>query len=89
MTLFNDTESRLADAYMVYGQHKGSNISMPFSALSEIAEMAQCAATNGYDELYRVFRVEPNGAQRFVTAWSVLDGVVREHRDVTIPAKHF
>lgn len=41
------------------------------------------------DGLYRVFAVLPDGGRRFVRAWSVLGGVVREHNSVTIPAEHW
>lgn len=39
--------------------------------------------------LYRVFQInEPNGLH-FAVAWSVDGGIVRVHRDVTIPKKHW
>lgn len=50
----------------------------------EAYELACTAAKFGHDALYRVF-----GVSGFITAWSVLDGKVTEHRDVTIPAAHW
>lgn len=76
--------------YRIYSQHKGCNVLFPETDdLDEARLLAKSAAELGHDSLYRVFaRIGVTGEQ-FVTAWSVLDGVVAEHRDVTIPAAHW
>ena len=78
----------------VYSQHKGSNIIMPESGLStleQIREFVNLIAAVKRDALYRVFELtdkSPTGEQ-YLTSYSVLDGVVREHKDVTIPTAHW
>ena len=71
--------------YTIYNQHRGCSIKHPTTTdLDEARRLAESAAQLGYDGLYRVF-----GPEGFVTAWSVLDGVVTEHKDVTIPERHW
>ena len=75
--------------YNVYNSHKGCHIIMPRAySLDEVYDLAMAAANLGNDALYRVFEVKGEG-QQFVTAWSVLDGLLSEHRDVTIPVAHW
>lgn len=73
----------------VYNQHRGSNIVLPLMRdIDEVRNFAECCARLGYDAFYRAFEVVPDG-YRYVTSFSVLAGVVREHKDVTIPAEHW
>ena len=78
--------------YSVYSTHKGGNVTLPpVHDPREAYELACVAARLGHDVLYRVFEQtsdSPTG-ERYLTAWSVLGGVVREHKDVTIPAAHW
>lgn len=77
--------------YRIYSQHKGSNIYWDISDLSEAREHAESSAKLGIDSLLRVFEQtsESVTGEQFVTSWSVLNGVVREHADPTIPAAHW
>jgi len=67
---------------------------MPESGLCTLASVRRFAynvARTGKDALYRVFELtdkSPTGEQ-YLTSYSVLDGVVREHKDVTIPTAHW
>ena len=75
--------------YNVYDQHKGAFLSLPeCTSLREVRELAEAMASNGSDALLRVFERDSDG-ESFVLAYSVLDGEVRAHRDVTIPADHW
>ena len=77
--------------YNVYQQHTSTNIIMPPMAdLDEVRVLAECAAKLGHDAFYRVFEQTggPTGEQ-FVTSFSVLNGVVREHKDSTFPKEHW
>ena len=68
----------------VYSTHRGSQIQLlPVRDLSEVRELAEVYASQKQDTLLRVF------GPRFVTSFSVLNGSVTEHADVTIPAAHW
>ncbi len=61
------------------------------ATLNTVKEFANLMGRMNRDGLYRVFELtdeSPTG-ERFVTAYSVLSGVVREHKDVTIPTAHW
>ena len=79
--------------FNVYAQHgPGPMIIMPQEKTIEgVRRLAEAAAQLGNDVLYRVFEVtsESVSGERFKTAFSVLDGTVREHRSVTIPTAHW
>lgn len=77
--------------YNVYNQHKGQMVSFPPEhSIEDVKRLADAYARLGHDAFLRVFKVEdtPSG-QRFETAFSVLNGKVTEHKDVTIPLAHF
>jgi len=78
--------------FNVYGDHKGSFVKFPPEhSVEAVRILAEASARLGHDNLLRVFEVtdkSPTGEQ-FVTAFSVLGGVVREHQDVTIPLAHW
>lgn len=77
--------------YNVYNQHKGQMVSFPPEhSIDAVKRLADAYASLGYNAFLRVFKVEdtPSG-QRFETAFSILDGKVTEHKDVTIPSAHF
>jgi len=79
--------------FNVYAQHgSGPMIIMPQERTIEgVRQLAEAAARLGHDVLYRAFEVtskSPTGEQ-FKTAFSVLDGKVREHKSVTIPTAHW
>jgi len=87
--------------FNVYQQHKTSNVRFPpVASVDEARKLAEASARLGHDSFFRVF--EQTGhmmtgpgrkgivpTERFVTAFSVLDGKVREHKDVTFPKEHF
>ena len=78
--------------YNVYQQHRGSNIKMPKERdIESVRGTAEASARLGHNAFYRVFEIIPDSitGERFVTAFSVLDGVVKEHKSVTFPAAHF
>ena len=75
--------------YTWYSQHKGSNVYYTIGsdlelALKDTRGMADASAKRGVDALYRLF-----GPAGFVTAFSVLGGVVLEHTEPTIPNGHW
>jgi len=74
--------------YRVFSQHGGSNIELPKMTVKGARGLARAAAELKTDSLYRLF-AESNGVFQFQTAFSVIQGKVREHRDVTIPAYHW
>lgn len=75
--------------FNVYQQHGGSNIVMPQErSIEGVKRLAEAAANLGHAAFYRAFKVVPTG-ERFETAFSVLDGKVVEHNDVTIPKAHW
>lgn len=79
-------------AYEVYSQHRGSNIKMPNAeTLNEVKLLAEAASSLGNDAFYRAFEILPGTISgiKFATAFSVLGGVVVEHKDVTFPAAHW
>lgn len=69
---------------MVYNDHKRAHTTMRVLSEQDAKDLAYAAASHGHDAFYRVF-----GPQGFITAWSVLNGQVKEHRDVTIPLEHW
>jgi len=87
--------------YNLYDQHKGTMIIFPpVASVEEARQHAEASARLGYDGFFRVF--EQTGfiltgpgrkgrcpTEQFVTSFSVLNGVVTEHADVTIPAAHW
>lgn len=78
--------------YRIYSDHKGSNIVMPeTNDLDEAHQLAHSAAELGHDCLFRVFELTPESptGEQFITAWSVLNGRVKQLSDVTIPADHW
>jgi hypothetical protein len=71
--------------FNVYATHGGTQIRLPDEpTVDHVRSLADAAAALKYDALYRIF-----GANGFVTAFSVLNGEVREHKDVTIPTAHW
>ena len=76
----------------VYNNYSFGMIALPpFHSLDEVKEFAGIVAKRGVKAFYRVFEQtdeSPTGEQ-FVTSFSVLNGMVREHRDVTIPIEHW
>lgn len=82
----------MGNSYRIYSDHKGGHITMPDTDnLDEAHQLAHSAAKLGHDTLYRVFELtsdSPTG-ERFVTAWSVLDGRVKQLAEPTIPTPHW
>jgi len=81
-------------AFNVYNDHKGTHVSFPWvQTIEEVRELAAEFATLGTDAFFRVFRqvhkAESVTGELFETAFSVLNGTVREHKDVTIPMAHW
>ena len=75
--------------FNVYTTHKGSLCKLPSVAtVREVKRMAETSASLGQEVLYRVFAQVPGG-ERYVTSYSVLGCLVREHQDVTIPKAHW
>lgn len=75
--------------FNLYNQHKGTTtIYPPVRSVEEARSQAEAAARLGYNAFYRVFRQVPAGEQ-FETAFSVLNGEVREHPEVTFPDAHW
>ena len=72
----------------VYQDHQRTHVKLLPSTLEECYELALTYAENKQDALLRFFAFDATG-ERFLTSFSVLDGVVREHRDVTIPEAHW
>ena len=71
-------------------QHHHANIKMPVaSSIAEVRGLAEAAAQLGHTALYRAFKVIGPDREQFETAFSVVDGHVTEHRDVSIPEVHF
>ena len=78
--------------YFVADQHGSSNIIMPdANTLAEVEAWAVHCAAAGHNAFYRAFAYTDASRTRyrFATSYSVLGGVVREHRDVTFPLAHF
>ena len=75
--------------FRIYSDHKGSSLELPKCTLQAAQKLAQAAADLQHDTLYRLFSEETPGRFQFETAFSVLAGQVREHRDVTIPKEHW
>lgn len=63
----------------------------PMRDAGEVRSLAEAAAKLGHRAFYRVFEQTPGTAtgQQFLTAFSVINGVVREHSDVSIPSEHW
>ena len=75
--------------FNVYSQHKGSNIQLPVErSIENVRSLAEFSAKAHRDAFYRVFAQTGPNSEQFVVAFSVLDGVVREHADVTFPKAH-
>ena len=82
----------MSKRYSIYSDHKGANVLLPDTDnFDEAHQLAHSAAELGHDALYRVFErtSESVTGQRFVTAWSVLDGRVKQLADATIPTPHW
>jgi len=78
--------------FNVYNDHGTSHTRMPSAAsIDEVRRLAEASARLGYNALYRAFErtSESVTGERFTTAFSVLNGVVREHAAVTIPTAHW
>lgn len=78
--------------YNVYQQHRESNIKMPQERdIDSVRRTADASANLGHDAFYRVFEIIPDSitGERFATAFSVLGGVVKEHKSVTFPMEHY
>ena len=82
--------------FNVYAQHqisKGTSmIIMPQErSIEGVRLLAEAAANLGHNVLYRAFEVTSDSVtgEQFETSFSVLNGVVREHKDVTIPREHW
>lgn len=75
--------------FNVYEQHtKPTIVFPPVRSIREVKTLAECAALAGNDSFFRVFERTATG-EMFVTAFSVLRGKVREHKDVTFPKEHW
>ena len=81
----------MGNRYKVYSQHKGGNVTFEIADLDEAHQLAHSAAKLGHDALYRVYELtsESVTGERFATAWSILDGRVKQLSDVTIPGAHW
>lgn len=75
--------------FNMYNQHKGCNIVIRMDSIASIRDFAEIYAKKRYDGFFRAFEVSEDGSERFVTAFSVLNGKVSEHRDVAIPVEHW
>ena len=79
--------------FNVYDQHgDGPTIKLPsMNTIMEVRALADAAAARKMDAFYRVFRITDESVtnERFVTAFSVHKGVVREHPEVSFPLCHF
>ena len=79
--------------YNVYAQHgRGPMIIMPQErTLKSVKQLAEAAASLGHNVLFRAFKItsESVTGEQFETAFSVLEGTVREHKSVTIPKEHW
>lgn len=73
----------------IFLAHRRYNFQLLDGPLSEAQEMAEHFAKKGEDMLVRFFAYQPDGTVRFLTSFSVLGGVVREHADVSIPSAHW
>jgi hypothetical protein len=68
-------------------------------ALAEARDYARIAAGKGTPGLYRLWRRNDDGSERYLTSWSVIvdgpfglkctPGLLSEHKDVTIPSAHW
>lgn len=78
--------------YNVYNDHRGVLVKLPPERdIDGVRRLAESYATLGHPAFLRAFRLtsESVTGERFETAFSVLNGKVVEHRDVTIPKAHF
>ena len=80
--------------YNVYSSERGARFTLKmgeFDDLDEIRQLAECAAKLGQHVLYRAFLQTPGtvSGEYFATAFAISGGVVREHKDVSIPAAHW
>ena len=80
--------------FNVYSSERGARFTLKmgeFRELAEVRQLAECAAKLGQHVLYRAFLQTPKTAsgEHFATAFAISGGVVREHKDVTIPAEHW
>lgn len=78
--------------FNVYNDHGSTHVILPpVRTVDEARTLAETAAAMGRTAFYRLFRQTRDSVsgERFETAFSVVAGEVREHRDVTIPAAHW
>lgn len=76
--------------FNLYNDHHNTHFILPaVTTVDEAHEIAKASAELGHDALYRVFIQHPGEMEQFVCAFSVLDGKVTEHSEVTIPEAHW
>ena len=73
----------------IHKTHKKFNMRMLDGTLEECKELADIMAKANNDGLLRFFAYTEDGSARFQTAFSILNGKVTEHKDVTIPPAHW
>lgn len=78
--------------FNIYNDHRGVLVRLPPERdIDGVRRLAESYASLGHNAFLRAFRVtsESVTGERFETAFSVLNGKVVEHPDVTIPKAHW
>lgn len=74
--------------FRIYDQHRGRRVPHgPVPTLAQARRMAEAAARRGHTAFFRVFEITDEG-ERYVVAYSVRNGRVREVRDAGFPPEH-
>ena len=77
--------------FNVYNVAGDTTIHWPVGSIEEVRQHVRHAVKNKptLTSLYRVFQVTADGQERFITAYSVVNGKISEHVDVSIPLVHW